>query len=494
MNQDRRAATPIEETEQRLLPAPARGIVVATAASLAAAALLAVAFGAGWLSHHPAGAAHAGHPAAPSPMQVLWRLFLAVAVIAILAKLCGLLARRVGQPAVLGEIVAGLILGPTLVRRLAPSVFHALLPTAILVNLSLLAQAGLVIFMFAVGLEVDRDMLRRHGRVIAAASQSMMFIPFALGIVTAIPLYSTFVGHQVGMVPYALFVGTALSVTAFPVLARIVQEAGLQGSRLGSLAMLCAAVCDVLAWCALAVVLAMARAHGPLAVFRTLALTAALCAVLLLVVRPLLKALTDRYAGAAVPDAVLLVLVVGLIFGLAAVTDKIGIHNIFGGFLAGLVVPRDTPLLRPVTGRLDRLNRALLLPVFFVSIGLQVNVWQAVVRPTVLAGGVILLAVAVAGKFGGTTVVAGAGGMPVRSALGLGALMNARGVTDIVVISTGLTIGVINGSAFTVLVMMALITTMMAGPSLRLLGLWRPGERQASPQPVRPEPAAAPEP
>jgi Kef-type K+ transport system membrane component KefB len=466
--------TPLDETEQRLLPAQARGIVTAVALTAAAALLLAAAFAARWLT--PAQAvAHAGAAAklAPSPVQLLWRLFFAVAVIAVLARICGVLAGRLGQPPVLGEIVAGLILGPTVLGTLAPGVIHALLPAAVLPNLSMLAQAGLIIFMFSVGLQTDRDMLRRHGKAIGSASLAIMAVPFALGVVAAIPLYATFAAHSAGVVPYAIFVGTALSVTAFPVLARIVQESGLSGTRLGSMAMLSAAICDVLAWCALAVVLAMTKAQGPWAVIRALGLTAALCAVLV-AARPLLAALTSRYADAQVPGPVRLVLVAGLIFGLAAVTDKIGIHDIFGGFMAGLVLPRDTRLFRPVTTQLSAFNRTLLLPVFFVSIGLQVNVWHAVARPVVLIGGAVLLLVAIVGKFGATAVVASAGGMPSRSALGLGALMNARGVTDIVVISAGLSAGVIDGSAFTVLVMMALITTAMAGPALRRLGLSGP--------------------
>jgi Kef-type K+ transport system membrane component KefB len=408
----------------------------------------------------------------------MWRLFLAVASIAILARICGELARRVGQPYVLGEIVAGLILGPTAFSTVAPGISHALFPAAVQPILNMIAQAGLVIFMFSVGLETDRDMLRRHGKVLAAASQAMMAVPFALGAVVAIPLYSTFAGHTTGIVPYAIFVGTALSVTAFPVLARIVQESGLSDTRLGSMALLCAAICDVLAWCALAVALAISNAQAPLAVLRTLGLTAALCTVLVLV-RPLITVLTKRYADrGAAPGPVLLVLVVGLVFGLAAITDKIGIHDVFGGFLAGLALPRDTRLFRPVTEQLSTFNRALLLPVFFVSIGLQINLWHAVAQPPVVIGGVVLLVVAVAGKLGGTAVVASATGMPRRCALGLGALMNARGVTDIVVISVGLSAGVINGNGFTILVMMALITTAMAAPALRRLGLWQPGPQR----------------
>lgn len=467
----------LDETEQRLLPAPARGIVLAIGLTAAAAVLLAVAAAAGWLSGHPAAHHHAA-AAAVAPIQLLWRLLLAIAVITALATACGTLARLAHQPTVLGEIVAGLILGPSLLHTVAPGVTSAVLPASIMPDVSVLAQAGLTIFMFGVGLEVDLDVLRRHGKVIAAASQAMMFIPFTVGLIAAIPLYGTFAGKGMGLVAYAVFMGTALCVTAFPVLARIVQEAGLADTRLGSLAMLCAAVCDVLAWCALVVVLAMVRAQGALGVLRTLGLTAALClaAVLLAaVIRRTLRWLAERPGGAPVSDPVLLLMIVGLIFGLGAATDKIGIHNIFGGFLAGLIVPRDSTLLRPVIRRLDAVNRTLLLPVFFVSIGLQVELWRSISRPAVVAGGLLLLAVAVAGKFGGTTVVALAGGMPRRPALGLGALMNARGVTDIVVISTGFSIGVINGDAFTILIMMALITTMMASPALRWLGLWRPG-------------------
>jgi Kef-type K+ transport system membrane component KefB len=484
----------MEETEQKLLPAPARGVVVALVLTAGAAATFGAAVGSGWLATgHGARHVHAAAASAPSPIQLVWRLFLAVGVIAVLAWLCGVAARRVGQPAVLGEIIAGVVLGPSVLRSLAPTLFHTLLPSVVMPDLNLLAQAGLVIFMFAVGLEVDRGMLRRHGKVIGAAGQATMVVPFVLGVLAAVPLYSTFGGHSgtsrdgIGLAPYAIFVGTALSVTAFPVLARLVEECGLRGTRLGSLAMMCAAVCDVLSWCALAIVLALTRAQGPLTVVRTLALTAALSVVVLVVARPLLQIIADRHAARA-RGPVRLLLVVGLIIGLAALTDKIGVHDIFGGFLAGLAMPRGNPEIDPVVQRLDGLNRCILLPVFFVSIGLQVNIWRAAAAPGVLAGGALLLLVAVAGKFGGTALVALGGGMPRKSSLGLATLMNTRGVTDIVVISIGFSIGVINADAFTVLVLMALITTMMAAPVLRRLGFGAKRE----PVPVAPAPIGVP--
>jgi Kef-type K+ transport system membrane component KefB len=466
--------TPVEETEQRLMPAPTRGVIVGASLTAGAVVLLGAAYATGRLGTIHAAAHHATDVAGTqSPVQLMWRLLVAVAVIGTLATTCGALAGRIGQPPVVGEIVAGLILGPSVVGSLTPGLFHAILPPQVLPNLNLLAQAGLAIFMFTVGADFDQGVLRRQRKIIAAASLSMMAVPFALGVLAAIPLYALFAGRSVGPVPFAVFVGTALSVTAFPVLARIVQDSGLRGTRLGSLAMVCAAVADVLAWCALAVVLAMIRAQGTAAVLRALALTVALCAVCLLLLRPLVRALATRYADAAVPDPTRVLMVLVLILGLAAATDRIGIHAIFGGFLAGLVLPTGTRLLSRVSGQIGALNRALLVPVFFASIGLQTDVRLAVTQPLVLAGGALLLLTAIAGKFCSAVPVAWAGGMPARQALGLGVLMNARGITEIVVLSTGLSAGVINRSAFTVLVVMALVTTVMAAPALRLLGLSR---------------------
>jgi Kef-type K+ transport system membrane component KefB len=233
----------------------------------------------------------------------------------------------------------------------------------------------------------------------------------------------------------------------------------------------CAAAADVLAWCALAVVLALIRAEGPAAVVRALALTVVLAMVCLLVLRPLLQALAARYAEANVPTGIQVLVVLGLILGLAAATDRIGVHAIFGGFLAGLVLPRNGRLLGRVSEQIGALNRALLVPVFFASIGMQTDVRLAVTEPLVLAGGALLLLAAIVGKFCSAVPVAWAGGMPTRLALGLGVLMNARGITEIVVLSTGLSVGVINDAAFTVMVVMALVTTVMAAPALRLLGL-----------------------
>ena len=457
-------------TERSLLPTPGRSVMVAAGLVLGAVALLGLAYAAGWLTPDAGATAGSAPPAGgPSAAQLMWRLLLAIAVVCALGTLCGRLARLIGQPPVVGEIVAGLVLGPSVIGSLAPWLFDAVLPAEVLPNLGLLAQAGLAVFMFTVGADFGHDRIGRDRGAIAAASLAIMAVPFALGVIAALPLYPALAGPSVDRLPFVIFIGTALSITAFPVLARIVQDCGLQGTRLGSLAMLCAAAADVLAWCALAIVMAMIRSAGPGEALLSLALTILVGGGCLLILKPLLRRLADRYA-ASLPTPILVLLVLGLILGLAAATDRIGVHAIFGGFLAGLVLPKVSVPVAQVAEHIGGLNRALLVPVFFASIGLQTDVVAAVSQPQVLAAGGLLLAAAIIGKFCAAVPVAKAGGLPARSAAGLGVLMNARGITEIVVLSAGLGVGIINRSAFTVMVVMALVTTMMAAPLLRLLG------------------------
>ncbi len=467
----------VKETEQRLLPAPLRGIIVAVGLIAIAIALLAIAHFTGWpvAGHKPASAAGPHKAAAAgtlTPMVLMARLLFAVAVIGGFATLCGALLRRIGQPPVVGEILAGLVLGPSVVGWLAPGVFHTIFLPQVLPYLNLLAQLGLAIFMFTVGAEFRSGLLARQRNAVGAASLALMVVPFALGVVVAIPLYATFAGSASGVLTFVAFVGTAMSVTAFPVLARIVRDSGLRDTRIGALALLLAAITDVLAWCALAVVLALAHAQGVGGAVRALTLAVVLAVVLLLGVRPLVRTLTTRYADSELPKSLRLLMVFGLIVGLAALTEYIGVHAIFGGFLAGLVLPKGTPLLGKVAEQLGTVNRALLVPVFFASIGLQTNLALAIGHPAVLLGGAVLLVVAIAGKLLSGIPVGIAGGLPVPQAVTLGVLVNARGITEIVVLTAGLGIGVINESAFTVMVMMALLTTMMVAPALRIVR-WR---------------------
>jgi Kef-type K+ transport system membrane component KefB len=461
--------SPVDDAERRILPAPRRGLIVAVGL-IATAILVGLAFCAsGWFSAH-SHAVHTTAPAAADPVLTLGGVAMAVGVICAIAVLVGAGFRRIGQPPVVGEILAGLILGPSLLGTLVPGAWHAVFAASVMPYVRVAAQAGLIIFMFSVGRDFDPAALRGQWSTVGGLSAATMAVSFMLGTVVAVPLLGRFGGASATTGSFAIFLGTALSVTAFPVLARILQDTGLQGTRLGTLAQSIAAVVDVLAWFALAVATAMVSAKGPGAVLRVVVPAVLLALACILVLRPLVRTLSQRYADAAVPDTVRLLIVLGIVIGLAVATDKIGIHAIFGGFLAGLVLPRDNLLLGEVTHQVTRLSRALLVPVYFVSVGLAADL-RLVTQPAVIVGGVLLLVVAVAGKLIGSVPLAWAGGMPVRSAFGLGALMNARGVTEIVVLSIGLSVGVINVAAFTVLVIIAVLTSCMAAPALRLLGL-----------------------
>ncbi|GAA0706781.1 cation:proton antiporter [Dactylosporangium roseum] len=442
------------------------GRVVAAAAVLSVAAVAAIVL----ILRQVGGPSQAGggpHPGTP----LYLRVFAAVLVIGAVAAAGGLLARKCRQPAVVGEIAAGLLLGPSVLGRLLPGVSAALLPKDVRGVLDLIAQASLILFMFAVGAAFDAGALRRQGAAVGMLSQATMLVPFALGLLIVPLLYPSLAGEGVGTVAFAIFIGTAISITAFPVLARIVEDTGLARTPLGNLAMVCAGINDVLAWCALAAVMAVISAGSPLGVLVTVPLVAAVTAVLLLVVRPLLQRAANRLEGVEASAALRVTVVLCLVFALAGLTDRLGVHPILGAFLAGVILPRDARFLAGVPDRLGTLNRALLLPIFFASVGLSVNIGGIAGEPSLLLLGALILLVAVGGKLVTAAACARAGGLPWRASVGLGVLLNARGITEIVVLRTGLDIGVINTTAFTLLVVMALVTTAMAAPLLRRLGV-----------------------
>jgi Kef-type K+ transport system membrane component KefB len=381
------------------------------------------------------------------------QLLLALAVVVLAARAGGALAQRVGQPPVMGEIVVGLVLGPSALGAAWPALQGELFPTEVIGWLQPVAQIGLVLFMFLVGAELHLDDLAGQGHRAVAVSHTSIVVPFALGAGLGWLVHPT-VGDAVEQLPFALFVGAAMAVTAFPVLARILKETGLDRTPVGALALACAAIDDITAWGLLAVVLATSQGEGLGEVAVTFAVAAAFILVMLRGVRPLLR---DR-------DLDLPVLL-GLALGSAWVTEAIGVHAIFGAFLAGVIVPRREATLGRVSS-VEPLLRALLLPVFFVVVGLSTDLGRidAVGRLAVLA---LVLVVAVGGKLGGAYVAARVTGASRSDAFTLGVLMNTRGLTEIVILTVGLEAGLIGPTMFAIMVVMALATTFMAAPLLR---------------------------
>ncbi len=385
-----------------------------------------------------------------------WTL-LSLGVIMLAVWAVGRLVSRIGQPAVIGEIIAGILLGPSLLGLVAPSVGSYLFPSSVVTALGVLAQVGLVLFMFMIGLELDFGRLRGHGTRVASIAGASIAVPLGLAVALAVLLYPTYGGRGDELV-FCLFIGAAMAITAFPVLARLLQECGLTDTRVGSLSLVSAAVNDVVAWCLLAFVIALSRATGAGGGLRTLVLAVGYLAVMLGVVRPLLARLDT------VP--IWLALVIALLSAWFA--DRAGIHVIFGGFMAGAVMPRRPRWQRSVHERLDVVVIHLLLPVLFVLTGLSTHV-EGLRTAGVWGVVALVIAVATVGKLGGTALAARAVGEEWTDALNLGVLMNTRGLTELVVLSVGLQLGIINSTVFTMMVLMALVTTLMAAPLLRLV-------------------------
>jgi Kef-type K+ transport system membrane component KefB len=411
--------------------------------------------------------------------------FLAQLVVIVAAtRLVGALAARLRQPRVVGEIAAGLLLGPSLLGRLAPGLSAWLFPPATFPVLLAVSHLGLLFFMFLVGLHLDLGMLRASGRTALVASPVSIVVPLALGIVVGGVIQPRF-APAVSPLPFALFMGVALSVTAFPVLARILEERGLARTRIGAVAIACAAVDDVTAWCLLAGVTAYVRAAAGSSSFaRTLLLLAVFAAAVLLVLPPVLKRLLTRSPAAFLPLAVVCLL------ACAAATEAIGVHALFGAFLAGIAMPRRDDLRHALEVSLAAVTSVVLLPLFFASTGLRLDVGWLQGSAAWSAFGLILLA-AVGGKLGGSMVAARATGMGWRDAAGLGILLNTRGLVELVILGAGLELGVLPPPVYSMMVLMALATTAMATPALQALGL-APSESLRDSTPSSSPPGARP--
>lgn len=384
-------------------------------------------------------------------------LLLDIVVILALARLMGMAARLIGQPPVIGEILAGIMLGPSLFG----SWFGAdLFPKDIISPLKALADVGLVLFMFVVGLEIDARLVKGKGRIAAGVSLGSTLLPFGMGAILALFLVDDHAADGKELA-FVLFLGAAMSATAFPVLARILTDRNMQRTRLGGLALACAAVIDVFAWTALAVVVAIAGSdEGQWHIAFAIPF-----AVLMMVgVRPLLKRLVPAYekAGRLTPNLLAIVLI-GM-FASAWATEWMNVHFIFGAFIFGTVMPRDERLCHEILGRLEQLAVLLLLPMFFVVAGLGVDLTK--LETDSFGTLIAILVVAIVGKLAGAYLGARLQGVSHQQSAGLAALINTRGLTEIVILTVGLQKGVLDTELYSLMVVMALATTAMTGPLL----------------------------
>jgi Kef-type K+ transport system membrane component KefB len=414
-------------------------------------------------------------------------LLLQIALILLLTVACGWLARRLGQARVIGEIIAGILIGPSFFGRFAPHVSSRLFPQSSLASFDFLSNIGLVLFLFLIGMELDYEhVVSQRSTAIFSSGMSILF-PFVTAAAIAHSLRIRFAPQSIGRFPFVLFLGISLSITAFPVLARILEERRMQFTPLGTTAILCAAVDDVTAWTLLAVALTLIGHAGHTASIpiRLLGLVAYLVFMLGLL-RPLASWAMRRRPPRELTIELLGVVVAGILLS-AAATDYLGIHPLFGAFMAGLCFPRSAQWTAAFRARLDMLVSVLLLPLFFALTGMRTHL-------DLLAGGrawiwaAIVLCVAIFGKIGGAVFAARWTGQSWRAAIALGALLNTRGLVELVVLNIAYDAGIFTPTLFTMLVVMALLTTMMTTPILNILGV---GERHNKVSWELKEPASA---
>jgi Kef-type K+ transport system membrane component KefB len=397
----------------------------------------------------------------------LFHVLVALVAMITAGRLIGMLFRRIGQPSVIGEVVAGILLGPSLLGRFAPEVAEFILPASVAPFLAIIAQIAVILYMFLIGLEFDATKLQKRGHSALAISHFSIIAPFMLGGILALWLYPRLGTVDVPFDDFALFLGISMSVTAFPVLARILIERGIQKTELGIMALTCAAADDVTAWCLLAFVVAFTNAQE-FSVMAVVVTPLIYLAVMFFIVRPILVRILRLNAMRELNQNVLAVIFIALLLS-SLTTEWIGIHAIFGAFILGAIIPSDNIVARELPGKLQNIVVVLLLPAFFAITGMRTKIGLVDGTEAWLICGFIIL-VATLGKFGGTFVAAKITGYDNRDSAALGALMNTRGLMELIVLNVGLDLGVISPTLFAMLVIMALVTTLMTAPALRLLG------------------------
>ena len=358
--------------------------------------------------------------------------------ILLIARLFGWICTKIGQPTVVGEVIAGIFLGPSLIGWYFPEFSAVLFPATSLNNLKILSQVGLIIFMFVVGMELDLKVLRNQARDAVVISHASIIFPFALGMALAYFIYQSFAPDGVQFLSFALFIGIAMSITAFPVLARIVQERGIHKTKLGTIVITCAAADDITAWCILAMVIAIVKAGSFVSSIYTILLAIGYVLIMIRVVRPFLKRVGDLHTSREnLSKPIVAIFFIVLIIS-AYVTEVIGIHALFGAFMAGAIMPENIKFRNIFIEKVEDIAMVLLLPLFFVFTGLRTEI--GLLNDLRLWGitGIIIL-VAVTGKFLGSALAAKFVGQNWKDSLSIGALMNTRGLVELVVLNIGMT-------------------------------------------------------
>ncbi|ASZ10943.1 cation:proton antiporter [Chitinophaga pendula] len=394
-------------------------------------------------------------------------LLIQVIVIMLASRFFSWLAGTIRQPAVVGEVVAGICLGPSLLGWLAPDVFAFLFPSQGLSSLQFLSQIGLTFFMFVIGMELDTHQVKTKAHDAIMISHVSIVFPFFLGITLSYFLFNRFAPANVSFLSFSLFMGIAMSITAFPVLARIVQERKLGGTPLGILAITCAAADDVTAWCILAVVVAIVKASGLWSAAVTIVLALVFVVAMIKWVKPWLQR-TEQRLSAKGGDKAVISLIFLVLLASACVAEIIGIHALFGAFLAGVIMPDKVEIKHKLTDKVEDISVLVLLPIFFAFTGLRTHIGLLSQGHLWTVFGLVML-VAVGGKLGGSTITAKLVGQNWTDALAIGALMNTRGLMELIVLNIGYDLGILSPEIFAILVLMAIATTFMTGPLLDLV-------------------------
>ena len=404
------------------------------------------------------------------PMAVL---LLQIIVIIAFARLFGFIFKKIGQPAVIGEIVAGIILGPSIIGSFFPDINHFLFPVASLGTLNFLSQIGLILFMFIIGMELDLKAISKQAYDAIIISHAGIIIPFTLGMGLAGFIYNNYAPQGIAFLSFSLFMGIAMSITAFPVLARILQERGLTRTRLGVATLTCAAADDLTAWCILAAVIALIKSGSPASALYTISLVIAYLFLMLKIVRPALERLEHIYTSHEKKRTAIIAFFFILLILSSYITSVIGINALFGAFIAGVIMPSSFSFRKIIIDKIEDVSIILLLPLFFVITGLKTQIG-------LLSAGYmwitfcLILVVAVAGKFGGITVAAKISGQNWKDSLSIGVLMNTRGLMQLIVLNIGYDLGILSPEIFAMMVLMALVTTLMTGPALDLINWLMP--------------------